>query len=792
MPSLSRPATIAGAGRLQSAKRWVCSWTFFLIRRLFGFEAMKRCQLTFAKSRRFLALLVALSGFQLAVPARAIQISTVYTVRNTSDVIVASACTNNESGCSLRGAITAANASSSSTIQFAIPASDPNCVAGVCTITLTGALPDIGGPNNSFINVSIEGPGADKLIVKAGTGVNARIFNVTSVGTTTFFQLTIRDGHLTSLGGAGIQTSGNGTINVTNCALIHNISDTGSGGAIRNPGSTLNITSCTFSGNSAAVGGAMSLSGLVTVSSCIFTGNSTSGNGSGGGISYNSASSTLTVTNTTFSGNSNSGNGIGAGMWVGGGTVNLISSTINGGSNTGGGGGISNFGATLNVVNSTISGNQSTSGGGIDARNGTINLTNSTISGNTATNSNGGGGIIRTSATINVKSSIIAGNTSSLSGHDVAGTVVSAGFNLIGKKDGSTGFTAATDLAGTVASPLDPKLDPSGLQNNGGLTKTIALLFGSPAIDKGTSAGLTGNLSTDQRGSGFPRSFNDPTVPNANGGDGTDIGAFEVQTSAPSSLGNISTRVRVLTGDNALIGGMIATGSAPKKVIIRALGPTLTDLGLAGALSDPTLELFQGNTPLATNDDWKNGAQQTEIANSGFAPNKDAESAIIATLTPNQNYTAIVRGKNGETGIGVVEAFDLDQAASSKLGNISTRGFVDVDDNVMIAGLIVIPSNGPNLKVLVRALGPTLGDFGVAGFLANPTLDLVSSNGTVLRSNDNWRSDQQAEIAAAQLAPNHDEEAALIQSLPPGAYTAIVRGSARTTGVGLVEVYNIP
>ena len=145
--------------------------------------------------------------------------------------------------------------------------------------------------------------------------------------------------------------------------------------------------------------------------------------------------------------------------------------------------------------------------------------------------------------------------------------------------------------------------------------------------------------------------------------------------------------------------------------------------------------------------------------------------------------------------MGIVEAYDLDQAAASKLGNISTRGFVDVDDNVMIAGLIVGPANGTSLKILVRALGPTLTDFGVPGALANPTLDLVNSSGTVIRSNDNWRDDpvnSSALIEAAGLAPSHDAEAALVETVAPGAYTAIVRGSGRTTGVGLVEVYNIP
>jgi uncharacterized delta-60 repeat protein len=265
-----------------------------------------------------------------------------------------------------------------------------------------------------------------------------------------------------------------------------------------------------------------------------------------------------------------------------------------------------------------------------------------------------------------------------------------------------------------------------------------------------------------------------------------------IPTATPGSLGNISTRLRVQGGDNVLIGGMIVTGSAEKKVIIRAVGPTLTDFGVPGALADPTLELHQGDTVLASNDDWRDSPQQAEIAASGFVPNKDAESAIIATLTPGQNYTAIVRGKNDTAGIGVVEAFDLDQGAASKLGNISTRGFVDVGDNVMIAGLIVSPSDGSNINVLVRALGPTLGDFGVPGVLANPTLDLVDSSGTLIRSNDNWKDSQRPEIEAAQLSPNHDEESALIETLAPGAYTAIVRGSGQTTGVGLVEVYNIP
>jgi N-acetylneuraminic acid mutarotase len=262
-------------------------------------------------------------------------------------------------------------------------------------------------------------------------------------------------------------------------------------------------------------------------------------------------------------------------------------------------------------------------------------------------------------------------------------------------------------------------------------------------------------------------------------------------TATPGRLGNISTRLPVLGGDNILIAGMIATGNVSKKVIIVAIGPSLNDFGVPNALSDPTLEVFQGDTSMATNDDWRGSSQQAEIQASGLAPSKDAESAIIVSLAPGQAYTATVRGKNGETGVALVQVFDLDAAAASKLANISTRGFVGVDDNVMIAGVIISPSNGTDAKVLVRALGPTLGDFGVAGALANPTVELVNSSGTVLRSNDDWKSSQQAEIEAANLGPAHEQEAALIETIPPGLYTAVVRGNGRSTGAGLVEVYNI-
>jgi CubicO group peptidase (beta-lactamase class C family) len=257
----------------------------------------------------------------------------------------------------------------------------------------------------------------------------------------------------------------------------------------------------------------------------------------------------------------------------------------------------------------------------------------------------------------------------------------------------------------------------------------------------------------------------------------------------PAQLLNIATRMRVQSGDKALIGGFIITGNAPKKVIIRGIGPSLSAF-FSDALADPTLELFLGNTSLQRNNDWKSD-QQAEIEATGVAPANDAESAIVRTLPPGA-YSAVLKGKGGPEGIGVVEVYDLDQAADSKLANISTRAFVETDNGVMIGGLIVGPSSGVGgTKVVVRALGPSLADSGVDGTLSDPTLDLVNASGTIVRSNDDWKSSQQLEIEAASLAPSIAAESALVQTVAPGNYTAIVRGKNNGTGVALVEVYNL-
>ena len=210
---------------------------------------------------------------------------------------------------------------------------------------------------------------------------------------------------------------------------------------------------------------------------------------------------------------------------------------------------------------------------------------------------------------------------------------------------------------------------------------------------------------------------------------------------------------------------------------------------MTGALANPTLELYQGSTLLESNDNWRD-TNQAAIEATGIAPTDDQESAIVRTLDPGA-YTAIMRGNSGGTGIGVVEAYDLDQAASSKMANISTRGFVDTGDNAMIGGFIMGGNGGENGRVVVRAIGPSLGDFGISGALQDSVLELRDSSGSLVASNDNWQDSQQAEIEATGLAPTDTRESVIVMQLTGGSYTAVVRGKDNTTGVAVVEVYNI-
>ena len=253
---------------------------------------------------------------------------------------------------------------------------------------------------------------------------------------------------------------------------------------------------------------------------------------------------------------------------------------------------------------------------------------------------------------------------------------------------------------------------------------------------------------------------------------------------------NIATRGRVGSGDDAMIGGFIINGNGPKKVVVRAIGPSLQGL-LSGAISDPILQLRRADGSLIRqNDNWREDAvQAAEIAANKLAPRDDLESALVETLTPG-NYTAIVTGTNGATGVGLVEVYDLDQGAASQLANISTRGSVQSAENVLIGGFILGAANN-NAKVLVRALGPSLKNVGVANALSNPTLELRDGNGAPLLANGDWKDQQQTAIEQTGIPPNDPLESAIVADLSPGAYTAIVAGKDGATGVGLVEVYTL-
>jgi len=271
-------------------------------------------------------------------------------------------------------------------------------------------------------------------------------------------------------------------------------------------------------------------------------------------------------------------------------------------------------------------------------------------------------------------------------------------------------------------------------------------------------------------------------------------------------LANLSTRAFVQTSDNVMIGGFIVQGTQPKRVILRAIGPELNQYGLPNAMANPTLELHNANGALiASNDNWQTtiiggiitSNQVQDIQNSGHAPRDARESAIIADLPPG-NYTGIVRGVNNTMGVALVEAYDLNPNVDSILANLSTRASVQTGDNIMIGGFIV-QGNQPK-RVILRAIGPELSQYGVPNPMANPTLELHDGPGALIASNNDWQQtiiggiitqNQVQDIQNSGHAPTDARESAIIATLLPGNYTAIMRGVDNTTGVALVEVYDL-
>ena len=271
---------------------------------------------------------------------------------------------------------------------------------------------------------------------------------------------------------------------------------------------------------------------------------------------------------------------------------------------------------------------------------------------------------------------------------------------------------------------------------------------------------------------------------------------FDVQViDAPGRLVNISTRLQVRTGDEVLIGGFIMRGEAPKRVMVRAIGPSLSSKGIEGVLADPVLELFDGDGNLiGSNDSWADMNKQA-IIDTGIAPTASKEAAILATLpssTDGTAYTAVVRGVGNTIGVALVEVYDLDSSPGSTLLNIATRGRVgNSDERVMIGGFFL--GGTDSKRILIRALGPSLANAGVTGTLADPRLELVDANGNSLQTNNDWQTSGQAnEIEQSGLAPANSREAAVVRTLNAGAYTAIVRGAGDSTGVASVEIYQLP
>ena len=670
-------------------------------------------------------------------------------------------------------------------------------------------------------------------IHNSGNGTTTGILNIAGCE---FRDNTTTGTNINGDGGSALESI-SGLVNITN-SIMTGGKALGGGGAIRAAG-VMNISNTTISNNTSGGagnsdgGGAIYNTGALTLTNCIISGNAAGEDTDGGAIANQSAAK-LTVISSTVTGNTATrhGGAIHESATDPGGFATIIDSTISNNisnvartSSVARGGGINcDTGTVLSVRGSTISGNtvllvaaptdtSRADGGGIWS-DGALTIDRSTVSGNAAETGFGGvrathifketlvtnSTIVKNSApsgggfgkldcnlsctTVSIGNTVISGNAGGdLKSGGPGGAdsndapIRSLGYNLVGTFTAGTLYTSSsTDLIG-----VDPKLGE--LRDNGGVTLTHAPQPGSPIIDKGKRLS---DATTDQRG--VTRPTDDPAIANASGGDGSDIGAFEIGASngvAAKTLGNIATRLPVLTGENVLIAGIIVVGDVPKRVMIRALGPSLAASGVSGALEDPIVELYQGDTLLGENDNWRDPSG-AEIESTGIAPRDDREAAIVRTLGPGA-YTAIVRGKGDTTGVALVEGYDLDQRETSKLGNIATRGLVGSGDDVLIGGFIV----GPSTRVVVRAIGPSLANGGVQGALQDPALELVNANGEIVRANDNWKGTQRAEIEGLGIQPSDDREATLIATLIAGNYTAVVRGVGGNTGVGLVEVYNL-
>ena len=376
-------------------------------------------------------------------------------------------------------------------------------------------------------------------------------------------------------------------------------------------------------------------------------------------------------------------------------------------------------------------------------------------------------------------SGIIYGSLTNNSGYIMPGHSVGY-IGITGNfKQGAQG-TIVVDEGGNTPDKFD-HLNVAGVATLGG-TLDIRAINGY----KPNAADTFSPLGYESKSGTFATVSSNASVTVNSTGILTSVNPAEASPKTNQAL-NISTRAKVQGGDNVAIAGFIIAGPAgsTKKVIVRGIGPSLTSAGIQGALTNPYIELRHGATLLASNDNWRQ--RQAEVQGTGIPPTNELESAIVATLAPGA-YSVTLRGAHNETGVGLIEVYDLAASSTAALANISTRCQVLTGDQVLIGGFIL--QGGLPSKIIVRAIGPSLAKVGVKGVLADPVLELRDSNGATI-TNDNWRNSQEAAIIATTIPPTDDREAAIVATLPPGHYTAIVKGANNTTGVALVEAYNL-
>jgi hypothetical protein len=537
---------------------------------------------------------------------------------------------------------------------------------------------------------------------------------------------------------------------------------------------------------------------------------------SNGGAIYNAGDLTLNECEVTSS--SLADGSPGAGVFnAPGGKLHLEKCTFAYNRSYTDGAAIYNNGGVVTASNSTFAQNVAPRGAAIfnaAFTTGRVDLLNCTLSGNHADGGEAiGTGIYNAggASAVQLANTIVATDDSFHT--DVFGPVTSRGHNLIGNGEASIGFADGVkgDQVGNATFPKWPALDP--LAYNGGPTLTRAMRAASRVIEAGNAAlapfvdqrgyqrsGKTDIGAYESQPSQFspsptpqPSSTPAPTpIPTATPG----VTATPTSTPTPTPgstpppggsppndphFGNISTRLRVGTQDDVLIGGFIVHGSASKKVIVRGIGPSLTT---AERLANPSLELYDGSGMLIDrNDDWQNASNAQQITDSTLAPRNSLEAAILRELPPGA-YTAMVKDEAGGAGLALVEIYDLSGTNGAKLANISTRGRVGTGDDVLIGGLIVMGATPQ--RAIVRALGPSLP---VQGPLLDPVLSLFDMNGEVVQTNDNWRSHQEADVEKTTIPPGDDREAAIVRIFGPGSYTAIVQGVNGTTGIALIEIY---